>query len=238
MPAAARRHPKPAEHPPHTDAPGDTTHARLLAEAMKLMAREGMNAVSLRRIVVAAGANNASALHYHFGSREGLVGEITAMLQHWLEPRSCAGLEALRGRPHGVRDIMEAAFGPMIEMLQTPAFGRDAVCFIGRLGWDFGEAGQRLSAKLHRKLLSLAVELLEAQLPHTSRETIQYRLILSMNVVYYGISYRSYLKRSPFGVMPMSERGNEARERQEFMDYLEAGVRNVPGPGTPRLDAG
>ena len=38
--------------------------------------------------------------------------------------------------------------------------------------------------------------------------------------------------------MPMSERGNEARERQEFMDYLEAGVRNVPGPGTPRLDAG
>jgi AcrR family transcriptional regulator len=197
-----------------------------------------MNAVSLRRIVVAAGANNASALHYHFGSREGLVGEITAMLQHWLEPRSCAGLEALRGRPHGVRDIMEAAFGPMIEMLQTPAFGRDAVCFIGRLGWDFGEAGQRLSAKLHRKLLGLAVELLEAQLPHASRETIQYRLILSMNVVYYGISYRSYLKRSPFGVMPMSERGNEARERQEFMDYLEAGVRNVPGPGTPRLDAG
>jgi AcrR family transcriptional regulator len=222
--------PNHAQQAPSAAETPTATRDRLLAEAMKLMAREGPGAVSLRRIVHAAGANNPSALHYHFGNREGLVKEITAMLQQWLEPRSCAGLEALRTRPYNVRDVMEAAFGPMIEMLEIPGFGRDAVSFIGRLGWDFAEEGQRLSAQLHRKLLNLAVELLQTRLPHADRQTIQFRLILSMNVVYYGISYRNYLRRSPFGVMALSERGNEERERDEFMDYLVDGMTVHPPP--------
>jgi AcrR family transcriptional regulator len=207
-----------------------TTRERLLYEAMRLFAREGMNAVSLRRVVAAAGAANLSALHYHFGNRESVVEEVTSMLQSLLEPRCCARLEALEGRPYTVREVMEAAFGPMIEMLSEPELGRDAVCFIGRLGWDFAEKGQRLSAQLHQRILHLALERLHALMPEVDLETLQFRLILSMNTVYYGISYRSYLRRSPFGPMAIGERGNEERERKEFMDYLEAGIRNPCDP--------
>ena len=201
------------------------TRTRLIEEAMHLMAREGMNAVSLRRIVIAAGAQNPSALHYHFGGRDELIEAITHFLQQWLEPRACARLEALAHQPgYTVRDVVEAAFGPVIAMLSEPALGRDAVNFIGRLGWDYGEKGQEISAALHRRTLELTLARLKALMPSVGRETIQFHLLLTMNAVYYGISYRSYMRRSPFGAMELSMPGNEAREQEEFLDYLEAGL--------------
>lgn len=218
----------PADDPsPPAPSPIDpqATRTRLIEEAMQLMAREGMNAVSLRRIVIAAGAQNPSALHYHFGGRDELIEAITNFLQQWLEPRACARLQALADQPgYTVRNVVEAAFGPVIGMLSEPTLGRDAVNFIGRLGWDYGEKGQEISAALHRRTLELTLARLQALMPGVGRETIQFRLLLTMNAVYYGISYRSYMRRSPFGAMELSMPGNEAREQEEFLDYLEAGL--------------
>lgn len=211
---------------PPVPADPQATRTRLIEEAMHLMAREGMNAVSLRRIVIAAGAQNPSALHYHFGGRDELVAAIASHLQQWLEPRACARLQALEGRAgHTVRDVVEAAFGPVIAMLSEPALGRDAVNFIGRLGWDYGEKGQEISAALHRRTLELTLARLEALLvPAVGRETIQFRLLLTMNAVYYGISYRSYMRRSPFGALALAMPGDEERQQTEFLDYLVAGL--------------
>ncbi|RZL66399.1 MAG: TetR/AcrR family transcriptional regulator [Variovorax sp.] len=215
--------------PPSDDATLDTP-ARIAEEGMRLFAREGMNAVSLRRVVQAAGAQNPSALHYHFGTREGLVAAIAERLRQRLEPRACARLDAMAGTAFSLRDVMEATFGPVLELLEDRRWGRDAVAFIGRLGWDFGERGQELSADLHRQILARALARLQECVPEAGVETLQFRLIVSMNAVYYGVSYRNYLKRSPFGPMPLAEAGNEARERREFMDYLEAGMRTIPPP--------
>ncbi len=217
----------PADPSPAPSSPTDpqATRTRLIEEAMQLMAREGMNAVSLRRIVIAAGAQNPSALHYHFGGRDELIEAITNFLQQWLEPRACARLQALADQPgHTVRDVVEAAFGPVIAMLSEPTLGRDAVNFIGRLGWDYGEKGQEISAALHRRTLELTLARLQTLMPGVGRETIQFRLLLTMNAVYYGISYRSYMRRSPFGAMELSMPGNEAREQEEFLTYLVAGL--------------
>jgi len=218
--------PTPADSPTHS-APGADTRSSLLRAALHLFAQEGIRAVALRRIVQAAGAANPSALHYHFGNRDNLVTEVTRMLQAWLEPKAVTRLEQMRERPHQVRDVMEAVFGPVLDMLYEPALGLDGVRFIGRLGWDYGEIGQRLSAHLHQRTLELALESLTPLLPALDRETLQFRLVLSMNTVYYGISYRNYLHRSPFGALPLATAGNQDRQRQQFMDYLEAGMRNV-----------
>lgn len=208
------------------------TRERLLLEAMRLFAREGMNAVSLRRVVAAAGAGNLSALHYHFGNRERVVREVAQMLKRILEPRCLERLAGLDAAPHGVREVLDAAFGPMIDMLGEPGLGRDAVCFIGRLGWDFGEQGQHISADLHRELLGQTLARLAALLPEVETETLKFRLLLTMNSLYYGISYRSYALRSPFGPLSIGRRGNEVQERALFMDYLEAGIRH-PVPARP-----
>jgi AcrR family transcriptional regulator len=58
-------------------APGAvTTRDRLLDEAERLFARGGFQGVTSREITEAAEQRNASAVTYHFGTREGLLLEI------------------------------------------------------------------------------------------------------------------------------------------------------------------
>lgn len=49
---------------------------RLMLAAEQMMARHGINGVSLRSINEQAGLKNVSAIHYHFGSKEKLILEI------------------------------------------------------------------------------------------------------------------------------------------------------------------
>ena len=202
------------------------TRDRLIREALKLLAREGLNGVSLRRIVKASGAANSSALLYHFGSREALVREIAQMVQAWLEPRALTNLEGLVGTRYTVRQVLEAAYGPVIEMLVEPRLGRDAVRFIARLAWDFGPEGQDISAEIHRHTMQRTAELLEPLLPGTDTETLRFRLVMTMSNVWHGLAERSYLWHSPFGALKLARREQGARLQQAFLDYLEAGVRN------------
>ena len=122
-----------------------------------------------------------------------------------------------------VRDVLEALFGPVIDMLQEPRLGRDAIRFVGRLSWEFGAEGQQLSADLLGRSLNLALQKLTPLLPKVDQETLKFRLILNINNVFHGLVDRSYLSRSPFGAVKLAQ--DELREA--FMGYLEAGVRGI-----------
>uniref|UniRef100_UPI0010418D0F TetR/AcrR family transcriptional regulator n=1 Tax=Actinomadura fibrosa TaxID=111802 RepID=UPI0010418D0F len=54
------------------------TRERLLDAAERLYAERGIDGVSLREIVQAAGARNATAVQYHFGDRGGVIRAIFA----------------------------------------------------------------------------------------------------------------------------------------------------------------
>lgn len=54
------------------------TANQILDVAERLFAANGIDKVSLREIVRASGQNNLSAAHYHFGSREALIGALLA----------------------------------------------------------------------------------------------------------------------------------------------------------------
>jgi AcrR family transcriptional regulator len=93
------------------------TKTRILDAAERLFASRGFSATSLRMIIREAGVNTA-AVHYHFGSREGLI---DAVLQRRAAPineerlRTLAELEAR----HGAGDIppralVEAFLGPAV----------------------------------------------------------------------------------------------------------------------------
>ena len=58
---------------------GEATRKRILKHAERLFAKSGIDAVSIRDITDAAGVNSA-AIHYHFGSKSGLV---EALLERW-----------------------------------------------------------------------------------------------------------------------------------------------------------
>src|SRR5256885_5409069 len=57
---------------------GTSTRARLVRAGEQLFAAHGIDRVQLREINELAGQRNESALHYHFGSRQGLLDLILA----------------------------------------------------------------------------------------------------------------------------------------------------------------
>jgi AcrR family transcriptional regulator len=206
---------------------GDTrTREHLMREAMELLAREGFNNVSLRRIVRATGGANPSAVRYHFGDRLNLIREIATMLREWFEPRALARLAALRERgAYTPRDVIIATFGPVIEMAEAPALGTNAVRFLARLGWDFGHEGQKISADFHAPSLQLALALLQPALPDVDEDVLKFKLVVMMNNVYNGLAYRGYMWRSPFGPLALARTEHGGRLTRAFLDYLEGGLR-------------
>jgi AcrR family transcriptional regulator len=110
----------------------------LLDAAERLLADNGVNGVSLRRILGEAGANSA-ALHYHFKSREGLVEAI--LVRHGQEinlrrREVLAAMERQSQRPD-VEQIVDALVDPMVEFLRDEGeSGRRFLRFLARLQSD------------------------------------------------------------------------------------------------------
>ena len=70
---------------------GAETRQRILDAAEALFAAQGVASTSLRAIIAAAGVNSA-AIHYHFGSKEALIG---AFFARRIQPINDARLERL-----------------------------------------------------------------------------------------------------------------------------------------------
>jgi AcrR family transcriptional regulator len=78
----------------------------LVRSAERLFAERGSDAVSLRDVIAASGATNASAVQYHFGDRKGLVRAI-------LDKHDVA----IEGRRHEMLDAYESGAEPDVRAL-------------------------------------------------------------------------------------------------------------------------
>ena len=108
-----------------TGGTGDTKQ-RLMRAGEQLFAREGIHRVRVRQINELAGQRNPSALHYHFGSREGLVDAILGAHQSKVDAELDVRLDELEaaGGRLATRDVVEAIVHPLCRELDTPS-GRD-----------------------------------------------------------------------------------------------------------------
>src|SRR5262245_66152114 len=79
-------------------AASEDTKSQIKAAAQMLFARHGVDAVTVRQIVDAAGQRNNAALHYHFGSKEELIRQIVVDGAVVLEARRRDMLAALAAR--------------------------------------------------------------------------------------------------------------------------------------------
>jgi AcrR family transcriptional regulator len=94
-----------------------TTRDKLLDAAAKLFAERGVNNVSLAEIVRAAGQRNASAIHYHFGSRDEVLRAILERHVPVIRERRVELLELAATRDEA-RSAAEALVRPVTEFAQ------------------------------------------------------------------------------------------------------------------------
>jgi AcrR family transcriptional regulator len=141
------------------------TPLRLLDATERLVGEQGVEAVSLRAINAAAGANVAAA-HYHFGSKEGLVAAVLERRMTELAAERFALLAPIesRRRPEP-RSVVEAFVLPFVR-LQADEAGRRYARFLAALDragapwWDlvaaaFAPQWDRFEPVLQRAFPSL-----------------------------------------------------------------------------------
>jgi AcrR family transcriptional regulator len=99
-------------------APSEGTRNQIKAAAQLLFARRGVDGVTLREIVNAAGQRNNAALHYHFGSKEELIRQIVIDGATVLDRRRREMLDEIeaRGGPKTIREIILVLIMPVIEL--------------------------------------------------------------------------------------------------------------------------
>jgi AcrR family transcriptional regulator len=101
---------------------GIRTREALLEQGALLFARHGVAGVTARQLHEAVGARNESALHYHFGDRDGLAMEILKVHLAAIEARRAPLVAAIEadGRTGDVPALVRALAAPMAADLDEP----------------------------------------------------------------------------------------------------------------------
>ena len=101
-----------------SDAAVSASALRIVIAAERLFGLHGIDGVSLRQISADAGSSNNSAVHYHFGSKEGLI---AAIFRHRL-PQLISERRLLTARcdPDDLRSRFEAHFLPVLNLANDP----------------------------------------------------------------------------------------------------------------------
>jgi AcrR family transcriptional regulator len=86
-----------------------STRERIKRSARRLFAMKGVDAVTVRDIIAAAGQKNASSLNYYFGSKIGLIETLIGEALAIAHARWGAALDAAEaaGGPRAIRDVVE-----------------------------------------------------------------------------------------------------------------------------------
>ena len=111
-----------------------STKQRLITAAEALFAEHGIQAVSLRELTRAAGARNATALQYHFGDRDGLVGALLDKHAGETDARRHAMLDAYQANGQAdLRALAAALVLPLAAKLDDPDGGRNYLRILAEL---------------------------------------------------------------------------------------------------------
>ena len=108
------------------------TADELLNVAERLFAERGVENVALTQIVAASGQKNRSAVHYHFGSRDGVL---TAVLNRRLAPINDRREALLAALPSTAspRDILRAMIGGLGQVAIEEPWGSDYLSILAQV---------------------------------------------------------------------------------------------------------
>jgi AcrR family transcriptional regulator len=165
---------------------GDATRKRILKSAERLFAKSGIDAVSIRDITDAAGVNSA-AIHYHFGSKSGLIEALLARWAGELVERRGRMLDRIEALPMvGLRDVVDVLVWPMIELGGARRGGGGYVGFLAAV-MNHPEYIPLMN-ELYEPDISRTLALLEQVTPHLSDDVRMLRWAIAKDTVNRAVS--------------------------------------------------
>lgn len=167
-----------------------TTRDHLLDVAEMLFARKGIDATSMREINRAADQQNASAIHYYFGSKEALVTEI---LDTRMSAVNRARLLLLRdleaeGGLRDLRRVTEAFIIPLAAHLNAGDGPDNYIRFLAQFYMSNQFDIWSIAKDRHDESLSRVVGILHQIMPHLPRTLVRDRVSISLRQAIYAMA--------------------------------------------------
>ncbi len=215
----------------------ELTQSRILDVAERLFAEKGISSTSLRAITREAGANLA-AVHYHFGSKEGLLNAVMARRARPVNQARMTKLRELEaaagGRPLEVEEVLLAfLIIPAVQEGQDMAKLDDDPPHMSRLLVRIEaqppEVVESIFSKNFGAINSTFLSHLEAALPHLSKQTVAERFRFVWGTV--GFIFSGNFDLDIIRDRPTQEVDLEARIRHTI-HFLSAALRAPEAPAS------
>lgn len=207
------------------------TRESLLDAAESLFSEHGIQASSLRMITQRAGANLA-AVHYHFGSKEGLV---RAVFSRRLRPLNEERLRLLDACDLDAEDGVEQALRAFLEPLLR--MSRERARDFGRLmGRAFTEPSEELRTMLMEEFSETVRRFMAAfarLLPHLGERELMWRYHFVAGAMAHTVGCSYLLEKYSGGACGGASNPDEALGH--LVTFLAAGMRAPArtGPVSP-----
>lgn len=169
---------------------GDRTREKIKSAALQLFAERGVDNVSGRDIIVAAGQKNAGLIHYYFRTREHLIAELVA-----------DGSEVINDYRNEMLDRLEASGKPItlhdiVALMVSGAMGANAdgaiqnhLRFVasmqGRHRDMYLDASRSVDSS-HKR----CIKHIRRLLPELSLDEVNQRIVFMLLLLTYGLSMR------------------------------------------------
>jgi AcrR family transcriptional regulator len=209
--------------------PKTDTKYNLIVSALELFAENGVDAVSMRTINNAAGTRNASAVHYHFGNKLGIIEAIVDFIKAELDTSRLDALTALEQRVRAgetpcCREILWAAFAPYYRLYSTPDYGRHALRFLARLQIDMSPEIQGILNRDPHQISHRFDTLLAGALPELPNDVRRLRYVYFWTLMVQMFASSGRLATTGFGDLRAA---SEAANLQRRFDYLVGGMEGA-----------
>ena len=168
------------------------TRRRLVEAATEAFAEHGVFTASLVDITRRAGQRNRGAVHYHFGSRDGLIVAVIDQHAPFLSRREGELLERARARPaDDLTSVLEAIVRPAVELAETGTDGRRYLMIIGQLVEEYDRVHPEVTAALERTGGVPVYALLQARLPAYDEALLNERMALVTSFILRSVADRA-----------------------------------------------
>jgi AcrR family transcriptional regulator len=197
------------------------TRERLLLTALHLYAREGLHAVSLRRISTEAGSRNSAAMHYHFHNKLGVVQALVKMIARELG-RIANSLRPEQSSKRSLRSACRDTLRPLVLLPARQIWGADGVHFLSRLVSENDADIAAMINAMYAPFWQRLDHALEEQLPELPAPVRRLRLMFMSTNVLHGVAEVAWLTHTPLGDLSHFDQDTLL---DHLVDYLIGGLQ-------------